>query len=244
MECSYCHTNPCRPGFDTCSRSCASSRANSNRKLSEETKEKIRRTLQSKYPVRKCPICEKLFRRKQEYCSRSCDMKSRMRDPVQRKAVSDFMKSAPHKGWKSRSMSSYAELFWIDILAREQVSFIREKVMSKKSLGIESSGSYFLDFFFPQLNLDLEIDGSQHLNPVAKTKDDERDLILERNGIHVVRMPWKGLTRHLKFTFSQVEEVLIMVGVRHFESPTSCSQNMCSTLELHPDMLNLFACRI
>ena len=53
--------------------------------------------------------------------------------------------------------------------------------------------NYFLDFYFPEFNLDLEIDGKQHEYPERKESDKLRDTALTSNGYKVYRVKWKSL---------------------------------------------------
>ena len=124
------------------------------------------------------------------------------------------MKQAPHRGWQVRGVKSYPERFWEDILSKngflEGVDFVREKRVTKASLGVDGdTGWYFLDFFFPSISLNLEIDGKQHGYPERIQSDQERDDLLVRNGIQVLRFPWKGLRSKQEETWKQVEFLLV-----------------------------------
>src|SRR5439155_25537433 len=48
-------------------------------------------------------------------------------------------------------------------------------------------GPYILDFCCEDLKLVIEIDGSQHLEPVQAEKDRKRTRFLERRGLRVLR---------------------------------------------------------
>lgn len=63
------------------------------------------------------------------------------------------------KGWKSRTIISFPEKFWRMVLDNNNISYIVNFPVSRKSLGDNSSKSYFLDFKISN-NIDLEIDGA------------------------------------------------------------------------------------
>ncbi len=47
--------------------------------------------------------------------------------------------------------------------------------------------NYVVDFCCPKVKLIVELDGSGHLSPKAKKKDQERDKRLEGLGYHIIR---------------------------------------------------------
>ena len=55
----------------------------------------------------------------------------------------------------------------------------------------ELNKSYFLDFYFPEKLIDLEIDGSQH--NYREDQDRERDTFLMNKDIKVYRIKWKNI---------------------------------------------------
>jgi very-short-patch-repair endonuclease len=190
-----------------CSRKCGAIAANKARgKWSEETKAKIKAGLAKHYqkPDRFCEFCKtKLInpRKKTKFCSGSCSAKNKWQSPEYQEKISNHMKSAPHKGWKSRTKMSrsYAELFWTDRLTKAGLAFSPE----------HPCGKYFLDFYFPELNLDLEVDGRQHRE--RKELDDRRDKHIQSLGIQVIRFPWLGLKKNKQKTFEQVEQFLSQI---------------------------------
>ena len=50
-------------------------------------------------------------------------------------------------------------------------------------------GSYVLDFFCPEVELAIEVDGDQHARPEQITRDRERSSWLRLHGIEVLRVP-------------------------------------------------------
>lgn len=89
--------------------------------------------------------------------------------------------------WNSRKVRSYPELFFEGVLFNNDLldSCIIEHPIPKLD------SCYFLDFYFPEKNLDLEIDGQQH--KFRQDEDAARDAFLNDKGIMVYRIPWKNI---------------------------------------------------
>ena len=94
-----------------------------------------------------------------------------------------------HKGWISRNITSYPEKFFENVLKNLNLTNYEREYVVKHS----NSKNYFLDFYFPELQIDLEIDGSQHNKEEVKNKDKERDTFLSSKGIIVYRIKWKSI---------------------------------------------------
>ena len=107
--------------------------------------------------------------------------------------------AANHVGWSSRGKGreSFAERFWRQRIDQYlSVNYIQEKVVRKKEVGSAGKGNYFLDFFFTEQKIDLEIDGRQHED--RKESDAIRDKLLTDHGIKVIRYKWpKGDDRFM-----------------------------------------------
>lgn len=194
---------------DFCSQSCATKFNNSLRTpKSEEEKEKISRSLfkyhnwsdedidklksgELKYTRKKvdkiCPTCHTEFKGKpdQIYCSPKCVHNSpEYKEKIRQKQL-ELVKSGEHKGWQTRQQNSYAEEFWMDVLDKHNIRYIREDHTNKK---------YFLDFLIEKdgIFIDLEIDGKQHKERVEHDK--ERDeYITSELGFIVYRIPWNEI---------------------------------------------------
>jgi very-short-patch-repair endonuclease len=87
---------------------------------------------------------------------------------------------------------SYAELFFEQVLKNNGIfdKCIPEYEVSRKDLGELNMYFYFLDFYFPDKKIDLEIDGAQH--KYRKDSDNKRDDILKKHGYIVYRIEWKN----------------------------------------------------
>jgi len=116
----------------------------------------------------------------------------------ERKAISDRIKAAvkngTHKGWKTRPIASYPEIFWKKVLENNHIEYEFNYPIRKSSLGLQHEAAcYFLDFKLKD-NIDLEIDGKQHKYPERKTKDLERDTLLKKNGWIIYRIEWNEIS--------------------------------------------------
>ena len=111
----------------------------------------------------------------------------------QKNTIQKRLKEGSWHTWKTRNTRSYPELFVEAFLLRNGFKFITEKYISKESLRLKENGGYFLDFYFNELRLDLEIDGSQHKRWDRKEQDKRRDKNLSKNGYHIFRIDWVNI---------------------------------------------------
>lgn len=108
------------------------------------------------------------------------------------KLVQERIKNGTHVGWKVRPIASYPEKFWMNVLKNNNIYFDFNYYISKKSLNVNKSSGYFLDFKLYE-KFDLEIDGKQHLYSKRKASDKERDILLKNNGWVVYRILWNEI---------------------------------------------------
>lgn len=197
-----------------CSKSCAATFNNTGQSKSDKTKRKIAEKLKGRtYPNRsiiesssiKTPLlhektcinsnCNKKYKTKKKtqkycspYCAKTCIKVSRK---ISQK-VKQRVASGQHKGWQSRNIRSYPELYFEQVLTNEGIKFESEYKIKKQDLGLDCPMNYFLDFYLPDYNLDLEIDGKHHKQPDIMQKDMERDEALTQAGYFVYRIPWSN----------------------------------------------------
>lgn len=94
----------------------------------------------------------------------------------------NYMKLHPENTAWRKSNISYPEKLFINI--------IKEYHLDEKFLIVReySFFPYFIDFAFVDLKVAVEIDGSQHLKPERKEKDNLKDELLISNGWRVIRI--------------------------------------------------------
>jgi hypothetical protein len=192
-----------------CSNNCSATFNNKNRIVSNEQKENTSLSLTSinkggikiltEYK-RICLFCENEFivnrldndrLSKSKYCSDECSNKN-MKINVSVSQL-DRVKKGIHKGWQSRKILSYPEEFFIKVLDNNNLKYETNFMIKKSDLGFNDTGNYFLDFYFADKNIDLEIDGKQHNYEDRQESDIIRDESLDKKGINVYRIKWKNI---------------------------------------------------
>jgi len=87
------------------------------------------------------------------------------------------------------------------------------KIRQRKINGVQfyrqkPIGKYILDFYAPTVKLVLEIDGSQHLEPEAIQKDNERDDFLQSLGFTVLRFNSREVLLELDAVVAKINMVV------------------------------------
>lgn len=193
---------------DFCSSKCAKSYSNSKRILSEETKNKIGKsvkmsilskskrrdkiTLKLKKLHRTCCICGSDFivpiikrdrYSKTTTCSDEC--KRKLLSINSKNSIEKRKENGTFIGQKTRNIISYSEKFWKSVLDNNHIQYIREFYIDK----------YFLDFYieYNNIKIDLEIDGKQHKYPERALSDKIRDEYIKSKDIFVYRIEWNEI---------------------------------------------------
>lgn len=200
--CLYCGKELKSKRNKFCDHSCSAKYNNARRHLSSETKEKISKTFTEKYGkiveekhLSHCVICGKEFvpyklKNKRFSSTKTCSDECAHLLKILRSKESQekLLKEGRHKGWQSRNIISYAEQFWINVLQNNNIEYQKEYYF----------GKYFLDFYIVKgdKQIDLEIDGKQHLYQERKQHDKERDEYLKNNNIIVYRIAWNNINNN------------------------------------------------
>lgn len=108
------------------------------------------------------------------------------------KSVQERITAGTHTGWLSRNIASYPEKFWKKVLENNGIEYSFNFPIKKRDLGFSDTACYFLDFKIGE-NIDLEIDGGQHLMEDRRKHDEERDSALTAHGWMVYRIPWNEI---------------------------------------------------
>ena len=181
-----------------CSRACANSRIHS-----EQTKNKIAKTLKQDGNInyyKQCVICGKLFYHKRNItCSKQC-LSQRLiqngRDVAIRERISITVKkrvqTGNHKGWSSRKIISYPQKFFMKVLDNNGIEYIHNYKVLQRQLDQSLNSCFFLDFYLPKYNIDLQIDGKQHKYPDRVELDKRRDDLLSKK-YEVYRIEWNEI---------------------------------------------------
>ena len=78
-----------------------------------------------------------------------------------------------------KDMTKEERHLWYDFLRNYPVKFYRQRVL----------GQYVADFYCNEAKLIIELDGSQHFDPINMQKDSQRTAFLEEFGLTVIRIP-------------------------------------------------------
>lgn len=194
-----------------CSLNCSNS-VNLGERRSTETNRKVSLKL-SKPPLEKeCEYCHKNFTTKKShlrFCSGSCSSKRMWQDNEYRKNhVEKTKERVKNKefGWTARTDLSFPEKIYKEFFEKNGFAnrFQINHLIPRKE------GCYFLDFYFPEIKLDVEIDGQQHERLDRKESDANRDAFLRAKGIKVVRIKWKSISKEegKEFLKNQQDELL------------------------------------
>ena len=182
-----------------CSRTCANSRAHS-----DKTKQKIKASLDATLitknkPVSRnrkaCIVCGTAIKSVNKtgvcrYCLENTPEGLHIKQELGRKGYETKQVRGTHKGWQSRNITSYAEQFWTRVLDNNNIAYQREVPVK------HDKSNYFLDFVIETSGklIDLEIDGKQHTYSDRKASDSIRDQYLTDNGYLIYRIPWNEIS--------------------------------------------------
>lgn len=174
--------------------------------------------------LRNCLICGDVFssiKNIQNYCSLSCSGKARWKNPDYRNnlisKIKERVKNGTHKGWQSRNILSYPEQFFKTALNNNgyENSYKINFPIAKKSLGVNCTACYFLDFYFEDIKLNIEIDGKQHDFQERKESDKKRDELLNKYGIEVYRIKWKNPAKHKDYINEKIKELINYIELKY-----------------------------
>ena len=120
----------------------------------------------------------------------------------QKKERLEFMKNNPDKTAWRLSNISYPEKLFIEYVEKngldKKYSIVREY----------SVFPYFIDFAFVNQMVAIEIDGSQHLLPERKERDDKKDKLLNELGWLVIRVSEKEIKSDIEEVFTKIVPLL------------------------------------
>ena len=198
---SYCIecNNPIFNKNKFCSSSCSAKYGNRNKDYSKFKSGPEKGTKPKNYypytKIKLCIICKKYHTGTGKTCSPKC--KSIL--------LSNHVRNRIDNGWnpnenRNRSLPSYLEKSFENwLLKNNYTNFIKNKTFKC------STKLYYGDFYFPELNLLIELDGSQHEQ--TKEYDLQRDaLILEYYNIQTIRISHKEYIFKLKLDL--IESIL------------------------------------
>jgi very-short-patch-repair endonuclease len=121
---------------------------------------------------------------------------------IMREKRLEFMKNNPDKtAWRLSNVSYPEKLF---------IEYVESNGLDKKYSIVReySVFPYFIDFAFVNQMVAIEIDGSQHLLPERKERDDKKDKLLNELGWLVIRVSEKEIKTKISEIFNQILSIL------------------------------------
>lgn len=196
-----------------CNHACSASYNNKKRgPHSEETKSKIIKASQGRKQkickVSFCKICGSTIPNKRiNSCSIECKNK------LISEKIKIAFKEGRHKGnlYRSRNNPSYMESSFDDWLVSNDCKYqwIKEHPFKRYDNLGNYEKCYFVDFFFPDLKLVIELDGSHHDTQLDYDIDRDNYIINNYNNVtKVVR-----ITYNEYISLSRIEEIKLLLNI-------------------------------
>lgn len=203
-----------------CSQSCANTPNIGNRR-SKESNKKISDKLTNPLIEKKCCYCGNAFKVRSyennfKYCSRKCVSNGIWQSESYRenhsRKTSERIKSG-NFGWWARQKLSFPEQVYKRFL--EENGF-KDKFIN--NYAVKGDGRYYyLDFYFSEFNLDLEIDGQQHKRSERKEHDIKRDSFLVDKNYKVFRLEWREITTKSGKQFLKEQQNKLLEFLRSYD---------------------------
>jgi very-short-patch-repair endonuclease/DNA-binding Xre family transcriptional regulator len=121
---------------------------------------------------------------------------------IMREKRLEFMRNNPDKtAWRLSNISYPEKLF---------IEYVESNGLDKKYSIIReySVFPYFIDFAFVNQMVAIEIDGSQHLLPERKERDNKKDKLLNDLGWFVIRISEKEIKTNIEVVFNKIISIL------------------------------------
>lgn len=114
----------------------------------------------------------------------------------------EFMKENPEQtAWRTKNLSYPEKLFLekvYELCLDKKYSIVREY----------SAFPYFIDFAFVNEKVAVEIDGSQHLLPERKERDDKKDELLKEDGWFILRVSENEVKTNINSVFDTIISII------------------------------------
>jgi hypothetical protein len=204
-----------------CSKGCAHRRVQTE-EMNRARSQKVRKTRIDKFCI-DCGVllaiwsCKNPKKIRCVRCQAKQPRSDSYKNKLRQKAL-ERVADGTHQGWTKRPFLSYAEQCVKYILNAKGLEgkYSINYAIKKSDLGINEKACYFLDFYFPECKLDLEIDGKQHTWIINMQKDLVRDDLLRKGGFFVRRISWHGnkTKEQQEVLLHKIEEILSEFDIR------------------------------
>lgn len=167
-----------------CDHVCAAKVAAIGRVVSEEHKKNLSDKMTIMCQVSFCEICKSTIRNKRrKTCSPECTKQSisnnKKNPPTLLKYNNKPRIGYKNNRWPSRTTPSYMERTFDEWLKTSKCnySWIMEQPFKRYDFNGKYLKCYYADFYFPELNLIIELDGTQHERNIEYDKDRDNYII-------------------------------------------------------------------
>ena len=99
-----------------------------------------------------------------------------------------------------RNMTPWEITLWYQFLSKYPVRFQRQKAI----------GDFIVDFYCYEARLVVELDGSQHYDPICAEQDRKRTAFIESKGLAVLRFSNADVMRRFSGVCQQIDETVKM----------------------------------
>ena len=116
-----------------------------------------------------------------------------------------------------KAMTKEERHLWYDFLRNHEVRFLRQKII----------GKYIVDFYCSAAKIAIELDGSQHYEPMGIVNDTERTKYLQQYDITVIRIPNNEVMRNFRGVCEYID-LQVKQSLSHFASKTQNDSSLCT----------------
>jgi len=97
-----------------------------------------------------------------------------------------------------KEMTKEERHLWYDFLRNYPVRFLRQKIID----------NYIADFYCHEARLVIELDGSQHYEPIGLVKDQIRTERIENRKLMVLRIPNNAVNHNFRGVCEYIDEAV------------------------------------
>ncbi len=116
-----------------------------------------------------------------------------------------------------KAMTKEERHLWYDYLRNHEVRFLRQKII----------GKYIVDFYCPAAKIAIELDGSQHYEPIEIERDAERTMYLQQYGISVIRIPNNEIMRNFRGICEYID-LQVKQSLSHYAPKAHNDSSLCT----------------
>lgn len=202
-KCKHCNSDIFKINNNFCSKSCAAKYNNKRKDFNFIDSGPSKGTPKPNYcehtKIKQCVICLRYHPGKGKTCSKQC--KSELTSQSLKKTIRETAFD-PSKN-RGRGKQSYLERSFEEWLLREYP--LLRYITEKPYRNTHENKTYFADFYFPELQIIIELDGTQHKH--TKDYDAARDKYISENyQVKIIRITHSEYTKQSRI--SEIRAIL------------------------------------